>query len=71
MVVRGKRYIEGEDQRQATFLPECLDEVIAPDSPVRFIQVYVNSLNLLALGFTRAKPAGTGRPAYDPRLPCC
>lgn len=66
--VEGKRYIEGEDQRQATFLPPCLDEIIAPDSSVRFLEVYVDSLNLSALGFTRAKPAATGRPAYDPRL---
>jgi len=66
--MEGKRYIEGEDQRQATFVPPCIDEIIAPENPVRFIEAYVNSLNVEALGFRRAKPAVTGRPAYDPCL---
>jgi transposase len=66
--MEGRRYIEGADPAQHCFVPECLDEVIGENNPVRFIRVYVDSLDLKALSFTRAKPAATGRPAYDPGL---
>lgn len=64
----GQRYIEGTDPRQGSFLPERVDDLIMEDNPVRFIAVYVESLDLRSLGFTRAKPAVKGRPAYDPRI---
>jgi hypothetical protein len=33
-----KRFVEGEDRRQATLLPACLEDHVAPDNPVRIIQ---------------------------------
>ncbi len=61
------RTMEGESPMQATFLPACLDDVIEKENPIRFIAVFVDSLDLKELGFTRAVPACTGRPPYSPR----
>jgi transposase len=60
-------YIEGWDRRQQVLFPESLDDYVAADNPVRFIDAFVESLDLVELGFTRAEPAGEGRPGYDPR----
>ena len=63
-----KRFIEGEDRTQITLLPECLDDYIATDNPVRAVDAFVEELDLKALGFAGADPALTGRPAYHPRV---
>lgn len=61
------RFIAGEDRRQGTLLPDCLDDYVAADNPVRLVEVFVDELNLMTLGFARAVPEATGRPGYDPR----
>ena len=58
--------VEGEDRRQATLLPDCLEDYVAEDNPVRVIEVFVDELDLGALGFDGVSPALTGRPAYHP-----
>ena len=63
-----KRFIEGEDRHQVTLLPECFDDYIGEDNPVRVVDVFVDELNLAALGFDGAAPATTGRPAYHPSV---
>ena len=45
---------------------QCRDNRNDSD-PVRVIHAYVDSLPMETLGFERAEPAQTGRPAYDPR----
>jgi transposase len=59
-------FIEGVGRDQQTLFPEVLDDYIPADHPVRFIDAYVNSLDLAALAFERATAADTGRPGYDP-----
>ncbi len=59
-------FIEGVGRDQHTLFPEVLDDYIPADQPVRFIDAYVDQLNLAALGFVRASAADTGRPGYDP-----
>ncbi|MCL2877049.1 MAG: transposase [Betaproteobacteria bacterium] len=66
--MRPKPYIEGTNVGQATFAPECVDDLIAPENPVRFIRVFVEALDLQAMGFIRSKPRRTGRPGYDPAI---
>jgi len=61
-----KRYVEGEDRSQAILFPERLDDYIAEDNPVRVIDVFVEELDLAALGFEGMEPEATGRPAYHP-----
>jgi len=63
-----KRFIEGESRTQSTLLPECLDDYIAEDNPVRAVEAFIDELDLLTLGFTGAEPAATGRPAYHPSV---
>jgi hypothetical protein len=52
-----------------TLLPECLDDFIADDNPVRVIDAFVGELDLAGLGFEGATPAATGRPSYHPAAP--
>jgi transposase len=60
------RFIEAEDRTQSALFPEQLDDWIAEDNPVRVIDVFVDELDLEALGFDRAQAAATGRPGYHP-----
>ena len=59
-------YIRGVSRDQVMLFPDCVEEYITADNAVRFIDAFVASLDLGQLGFTRAQPAETGRPAYDP-----
>lgn len=59
-------YISGVDRTQAVLLPDMLDDYVAADNPVRFLDEFVTQLDLAALGFQRAIPAETGRPGYNP-----
>ena len=61
-----KRFIEGEDRRQAMLLPDCLDDYVAENNPVRVVEVFIDELDLAALGFAGIVPEETGRPAYHP-----
>jgi transposase len=63
-----KRFVEGEDRSQVTLLPECLDDYIGEDNPVRVIDVFIDALDLTGLGFDGMAPAVTGRPAYHPAV---
>jgi transposase len=63
-----RRFIEGEDRKQVTLLPECLDDFIAEDNPVRIIDAFVEELDLGSLGFDGATPSNTGRPSYHPAV---
>ena len=63
-----KRFVEGADRTQATLLPECLDDYVAEDNPVRAIDALVEELDLKQLGFAGADAAATGRPAYHPAV---
>jgi transposase len=59
-------YIEGEDRKQTVLFPEVLEDYISEENPVRFIDVFIEGLNLSELGFLKAMPKETGRPPYDP-----
>ena len=61
-----KRFVEGIDRGQSTLFPECLDEWIDENNPVRVIDAFVDRLDLAELGFDGVEPAETGRPAYHP-----
>ena len=61
-------YVSGEDRRQVVLFPECLDDYILPDNPIRFVDAFVDRLDLGELGFQKAEPKDMGRPAYHPGL---
>src|SRR6202035_2163700 len=60
------RFVQSKDRIQGVLLPEYLDDYIAEDNPVRVIDVFVDELDLMALGFERMQPEVTGRPGYHP-----
>ncbi len=59
-------FIEGAGRGQQILFPDVVDDYVSATNPVRFIDGYVDGLDLEALGFVRAEPAWTGRPGYDP-----
>jgi transposase len=59
-------HIEGTSRAQQILFPEALEDYMAAENPVRFIDAFVDSLDLAALGFRRVQPAVTGRPSYHP-----
>jgi transposase len=59
-------HIQGSDREQLTLFPEALDEYIAEDNPVRFLDAFVETLDFGGLGFLHAMLQETGRPPYHP-----
>ena len=66
MLGSAMRHIPGVDRSQVLLLPEAVDDYVGRDNPVRFIDAFVDGLDLAAAGFERAAPKATGRPGYDP-----
>jgi transposase len=56
----------GLDRSQTLLFPERLEDYIAPENPVRFLDAFVAKLDLRSLKFAKANCANTGRPPYDP-----
>lgn len=63
-----KRFVEGTAREQSTLFPECLEDWIDENNPVRVIDVFVDELDLAELGFDGVAPETTGRPAYHPSV---
>ena len=63
-----KRFVEGMDRGQSTLFPECLEDWICEDNPVRVIDVFVGGLALAELRFCGVEPEATGRPSYHPSV---
>jgi transposase len=63
-----RRFVEGIDRGQSTLFPECLEDWIGEDNPVRVIDVFVDELDLGELCFSGVAPEVTGRPSYHPSV---
>jgi transposase/macrodomain Ter protein organizer (MatP/YcbG family) len=63
-----KRFVEGIERGQAALFPECLEDWIGADNPVRVIDAFVEKLDLSELGFDGVAPEATGRPSYHPAV---
>ncbi len=63
-----RRFVEGTDRGQSTLFPECLEDWIGEDNPVRVIDVFADELDLAELGFSGVDPEVTGRPSYHPSV---
>jgi transposase len=59
------RFVEGVDRRQATLLPEYLEDWVDENNPVRAVDVFVDALKLAELGLDGVQPLATGRPDYN------
>ena len=63
-----RRFVEGADRGQSTLFPDRLEDWIGEDNPVRVIDVFVDELDLVELGFAGVAPEATGRPSYHPSV---
>jgi transposase len=61
-----KRFVEGQDRSQLILLPECLDDYVGEENPVRVVDAFIDELDLAVLGFAGVIPEATGRPSYHP-----
>jgi transposase len=59
-------HISGFERSQILLLPEAVDDYVGADNPVRFIDAFVDELDLAAAGFVRVEAKSTGRPGYAP-----
>src|SRR5580693_6989716 len=59
-------HLSGHDRSQLLLLPEVVDDYAGPDDPVRFIDAFVDGLDLAAASFIHVEPKVTGRPGYAP-----
>ena len=62
------RFVAGLDRSQTTLFPECLDDWIDENNPVRVVDAFVEALDLGELGFDGVTPEATGRPSYHPSV---
>ena len=62
-------YKQNLNRKQQQFFPPSIDEYVSDDNPVRAIEDYVELLDMVKLGFTKAALVSTdGQPAYHPKL---
>ena len=47
-------------------LPEAVEDYVGADNPVRFVDAFVDGLDLREAGFARVEAKATGRPGYAP-----
>jgi transposase len=59
-------HISGHDRSQLLLLPEAVDDYVGAENPVRFIDAFVDEMDLVAAGFNHVEPQATGRPGYAP-----
>ena len=59
-------HVTGHYRKQSVLFPNMLDDYVDKENPVRFIDAFIDSLNLEKLGFKHSVLAETGRPSYDP-----
>ncbi len=59
-------FVPSVHRRQRILLPEILDDYVSEENPVRFIDTFVDALDLVEMGFVHAEPNEMGRPPYNP-----
>lgn len=58
-------HLSGTDRSQMLLLPEAVDDYVAAENPARFVEAFVDQLDLQSAGFVRVMAKATGRPGYD------
>jgi len=59
-------HVNGTHRDQTGLFPNTIDQYVEKENPVRFIDAFVDSLNMEKLGFKHSVLADTGRPSYNP-----
>lgn len=60
-------FISGDNRNQITLMPNSDEDYVDENNSVRVIEAYINSLDLVDLGFANPEPHETGRPMYNPK----
>ena len=60
-------YIKGEDRHQKVLFPDCVEDYVEEDAPVRLFDAFVDRLDMERFGFIRSTPNQLGTSSYDPR----
>jgi len=60
-------YITGFDRQQAVLIPETIDQLIDKNNSIRFIDTFVNSLDVVDFGFRDVSFNTNGRPPFHPK----
>ena len=60
-------YITGFDRQQTVLIPETIDLLIDKNNEVRFIDSFVDSLNIVEMGFKDVRLNKNGRPPFNPK----
>ncbi|WP_419824112.1 hypothetical protein [Anoxybacterium hadale] len=58
------KFIQHQYRHQVSLFPECIEDYMGENNPVRVIDAFVESLNLADAGFIRTTPKETGRPLF-------
>ena len=59
-------HVGGINRDQTILFPDTLDKYVDAENPVRFIDAFIDSLDMEKLGFKHAQPNDIGRPSYNP-----
>lgn len=60
-------YIKGFDRNQVVLIPETIDLLIDKNNEIRFIDTFVDSLNVVEFGFKDIRLNKNGRPPFHPK----
>jgi transposase len=60
------QFIQGKNRTQSILFPQSLDQIIDQDNDVRFIDLFVESININDFKFV-IKTSNEGRPPYNPK----
>ena len=63
-----RTHIAGFGRDQPLLLPEAVDDYVEVDNPFRFIEAFIDGLDLAGAGFARVEAKATGRPAMRPAI---
>ncbi len=61
-------YIKGDIRNQTSAFPLSLEELITEDNPVRVIDLFIDGLDMIKLGFISTGKLIEGRPGYEPKI---
>ena len=59
-------HVNGTNRNQTVLFPDTIDKYVDKENPVRFIDAFVDSLNLEKLSFKHSILTDTGRPSHNP-----
>src|SRR3990170_6179959 len=66
LTAKMSEHVSGLNRDQTALFPDTLEGYVDKENPVRFIDAFIDSLNLEKLGFKHALPTERGRPSYNP-----